>query len=54
LFEEIIEYVEFAVKKILCMKWENIGSLLRFAEVNERLTEKHAKFLEKEFCRERL
>lgn len=53
IFEEIIDYVELTSKGYSkCMKWENIKSLLRLAVVNERLTEKQAEFLEKEFCRE--
>lgn len=53
IFEEIIEYVELSAKGYSkCMKWENIRSLLRLAVVNNNLTDKQAKFLEKEFCRE--
>lgn len=53
IFEEIIEYVELSAKGYSkCMKWENIRSLLRLAVVNNNLTNKQAKFLEKEFCRE--
>lgn len=53
IFEEIIDYVELTAKGYCkCMKWENIKSLLRLAVVNDRLTEQHAQFLEKEFCRE--
>lgn len=53
IFEEIIDYVELTAKDYcICMKWENIKSLLRLAVVNDRLTEQQAKFLEKEFCRE--
>ena len=55
IFEEIIEYVELTAKgQCKCMKWENIRSWLRLAVVNERLTEKQADFLEKEFCREKI
>lgn len=53
IFEEIIEYVELSAKGYSkCMKWENIRSLLRLAVANNNLTDKQAKFLEKEFCRE--
>lgn len=50
---EIIDYVELTTKGYCkCMKWKNIRSLLKLAVVNDRLTEKQAQFLEKEFCRE--
>ena len=55
IFEEIIEYVELTAKGYCkCMKWGNIRALLRLAVVNNRLTEQQAKFLEKEFCREKI
>ena len=38
--EEIIDYIELTAKGYSkCMKWENIKSLLRLAQVNNRLTE---------------
>lgn len=54
IFEEITEYIELTAKGYSkCMKWENIRALLRLAVINDRLTEQQAKFLEKEFCREK-
>lgn len=53
IFEEIVDYVELTAKGYSkCMKWENIKSLLKLAVVNNNLTKKQAKFMEKEFCRE--
>ena len=54
IFEEITDYIEFTAKGYCkCMKWENIRKLLRLAVVNQRLTERQAKFLEIKFCREK-
>lgn len=54
IFEEITEYIELTAKgNCKCMKWENIKPLLRLAVASDRLTEQQARFLEKEFCREK-
>lgn len=53
IFEEIVDYVELTAKGYSkCMKCENIKSLLKLAVINDKLTKKRAKFIEKEFCRE--
>ena len=53
IFKEIVLYVEETAKgRCRCMKWENIKSLLRLAQMNNRLTEKQVEFLIQTFCRE--
>lgn len=53
IFEEIVEYVELTAQgHCKCMKWENIKSLLRLAEVNNRLTEQQVNFIIENFNRE--
>lgn len=53
IFEEIVEYVELTAQgHCKCMKWENIKSLLRLAQVNHRLTEQQVKFIINEYNRE--
>ena len=40
IFEEIVDYVELTAKgHCKCMKWYNIKSLLKLAQVNNRLSE---------------
>ena len=52
-FEEIVEYIEQTTKgRCRCMKWENIKSLLKSAQVNNRLSEQQVEFLIKTYCRE--
>lgn len=51
--EEIVDYVETTAKGYCkCMKWENIKSLLRLAQVNNRLSEQQVEFIIKTYCRE--
>ena len=46
LVEEIVDYIELAAKGYSkCMKWENIKSLLRLAQVNNRLSEQQVKHI---------
>ena len=46
IFEEIVQYVEHTAKGYSkCMKWENIKSLLRLAQKNERLSEQQVKYI---------
>ena len=53
IFEEIVEYIEQTTKgRCRCMKWENIKSLLKSAQVNNRLSEQQVEFLIKTYCRE--
>lgn len=53
IFEEIVEYIELTSKGYCkSMKWENIKSLLRLAQFNERLTENQVNFIIKKYSRE--
>jgi len=53
IFEEIVEYIELTAQgHCKTMKWENIKSLLRLAQVNKRLTKEQVDFIIKEFSRE--
>ena len=53
IFEEIIEYIELTAQgHCKTMKWENIKSLLRLAQMNKRLTKEQVDFIIKEFSRE--
>lgn len=53
IFEEIIEYVEQTDKgRCRCMKWENIKSLLRLAQVNNRLSAGQVEYIIQSYCRE--
>lgn len=46
IFEEIVEYVELTAQgHCKCMKWDNIKSLLKLAQVNNRLTDKQVKYI---------
>lgn len=50
--EEIISYIEETAQgKCKCMKWENIKSLLRLAQVNNRLTDTQVKHIIDAYCR---
>ena len=52
IFEEIVEYIELTSKGYCkSMKWENIKSLLRLAQFNERLTEKQVNFIIEKYSR---
>ena len=51
--EEIISYIEETAQgRCKCMKWENIKSLLRLAQVNNRLTDTQIKHIMDRYCRE--
>ena len=53
IFEEITDYIELTAKGYSkCMKWENIKSLLKLAQVNNRLTQEQVDFLVEKYCRE--
>lgn len=53
IFEEIVQYVELSAQgHCKCMKWENIKSLLKLAQVNNRLSEQHVKYIIDNYCRE--
>ena len=53
IFEEIVEYIELTSKGYCkSMKWENIKSLLRLAQFNNRLTEKQVNFIIEKYNRE--
>ena len=53
IFEEIVQYVEHTAKGYSkCMKRENIKSLLRLAQKNERLSEQQVKYIIDKYCRE--
>ncbi len=53
IFEEIVEYIELTSKGYCkSMKWENIKSLLRLAQFNERLTEKQVNIIIEKYSRE--
>ena len=53
IFEEIVEYIEqTALGRCRCMKWENIKSLLKLAQISNRLSEQQVDFLIKTYCRE--
>lgn len=53
IFEEIVEYIEQTAQgRCRCMKWENIKSLLRLAQKNNRLSEQQVKHIIDTYCRE--
>lgn len=53
IFEEIVQYVEETAKgRCRCMKWDNIKSLLKLAQVNNRLTEQQVEHIIKTYSRE--
>lgn len=53
IFEEIIDYIELTAQNhCKTAKWENIKSLLRLAQVNNRLTEQQVKHIIDNYCRE--
>lgn len=53
IFEEIVEYIELTSKGYCkSMKWKNIKSLLRLAQLNERLTKKQVNFIIEKYSRE--
>lgn len=53
IFEEIVEYVELTAQgHCKSMKWDNIKSLLKMAELNNRLTEKQVNYILETYNRE--
>lgn len=53
IFEEIIEYVELTAKgRSKCAKWNNIKSLLKLAQVNNRLSNEQVNFIINKYNRE--
>lgn len=51
--EEIISYIEETAQgRCKCMKWENIKSLLKLAQVNNRLTDTQVKHIMDRYCKE--
>lgn len=53
LVEELVDYIELTAKGYSkCMKWENIKSLLRLAQVNNRLSKQQVKHIINTYCRE--
>lgn len=53
IFEEIVQYIELTAQgHCKTMKWDNIKSLLRLAQVNNRLSEQQVEFIIDKFNRE--
>lgn len=51
--DELIDYVELTAKgKCKCMKWNNIKSLLKLAQVNNRLSNEQVNFIINKYNRE--
>lgn len=51
--EEIISYIEETIQgRCKCMRWENIKSLLRLAQVNGKLSDAQVKYIMDTYCRE--
>ena len=51
--DEIISYIEETAQgRCKCMKWENIKSLLKLAQVNNRLTDTQVKHIMDRYCKE--
>lgn len=51
--EEIISYIEETVLgRCKCMEWDNIKSLLRLAQVNNKLTNTKVQYIMDTYCRE--
>ena len=54
IFEEIVEYVELTAQgHCKRMKWDNIKSLLKLAQVNNRLTDRQVKYILETYNREK-
>lgn len=44
--EELVDYLELTAKGYSkCMKWENIKSLFKLAQMNNRLTENQVQYI---------
>lgn len=53
IFQEIIEYIEQTAQgKCRTAKWNNIKSLLKLAQVNDRLSSEQVDFIIETYCRE--
>lgn len=53
IFEEITQYLELTTQEYCkSAKWNNIKSLLRLAEVNNRLSSEQINFIIEKYCRE--
>ena len=53
IFEEIVEYIEQTAKgKCKTMKWENIESLLKLAQANNKFTQEQVNYIINTYCRE--
>ncbi len=53
IFEEIVEYIEQTAKgKCKTMKWENIESLLKLAQENNKFTQEQVNYIINTYCRE--
>lgn len=51
--EELADYLELTAKGYSkCMKLENIKSLLKLAQINNRLTENQVQYIINTYCRE--
>ena len=51
--EEIVDYIELTAQgHCKTMKWENIKSLLRLAQVNNRLSNEQINFIIEKYSRE--
>lgn len=53
IFEEITQYLELTTQGYCkSAKWNNIKSLLKLAEVNNRLSSEQINFIIEKYCRE--
>ncbi|MCI9038421.1 MAG: hypothetical protein HFJ29_00835 [Clostridia bacterium] len=53
IFEEIVQYIELTAQgNCKTAKWNNIKSLLKLAQVNNRLSSEQVNFLIETYCRE--
>ena len=52
IFQEIVEYIEQTTEgHCRSMKWKNIKTLLKLAQVNNRLSEQQVEYIIKTYCR---
>ena len=53
IFEEIVQYIELTAQgNCKNAKWNNIKSLLKLAQVNNRLSEQQVQHIINTYCRE--
>lgn len=53
IFEEIVQYIELTAQgNCKTAKWNNIKSLLKLAQVNNRLSEQQVQHIINTYCRE--